>query len=291
MRTDWLSGFAFRARLIFLSLTLFSFATQTAQPVAPIERRIVSLAPNVTEWIVALGLESQLQGTTDQCDFPPQIRNKPKVGSYMRASIERILALRASDVVSAGSLPIVFKRRLENAGVRVHEFDPKRLVDFPSRIEELGIALGVAQQGEQWSKKFRLATEAVGKSFLQSKRRSKRALMFVSVEPIYIVGHTQWLSDLFRLSGFENAFSDVRFKDAFPRISFEVLAKSDAEIWFGFNSSDVSEAIQLKQLTLLSQKLTRSEKKPEIRLLSADIFQRPGPRLLEAMTLLKGNGP
>lgn len=270
-----------------LNICLFSVSAHAGQPVLAAERRIVSLAPSTTEWIVALGLESQLRGTTEQCDFPPQVRNTPKVGSYLRGSMERILALRATDVVVAEPLPEVMRRRLEASGVRLHEFAPQRLVDFPTHIRKLGVALGVPQAGEQWSLKFRQAMESTAHDFLQSKRSPRRALMFVSVEPVYIVGHTQWLSDLFRLSGFENAFNDARIKDNFPRISFEVLSRFEAQVWFAFNSGDTTKDLQQKQLTLLSQKISRSSK-PAIRILPADIFQRPGPRLLDAMTQLKG---
>jgi ABC-type Fe3+-hydroxamate transport system substrate-binding protein len=106
--------------------------------------------------------------------------------------------------------------------------------------------------------------------------------MFVSVDPVFVVGHTQWLSDVFRLSGFENAFSDPRVTDAFPRLSFEVLAKLNADIWFGFGSGENLGGSQQAKLAEMGRRISRSVK-PEIR------FQRPGPRLLDAMAQLKGD--
>jgi iron complex transport system substrate-binding protein len=276
-------------RLSFITLCcVLAPAFSFAKPHNPEERRIVSLAPSTTEWIVALGLEERLQGITDQCDFPPQIRNKPKMGSYLRASVERIFAARATDVVVADALPEVMRRRFEKSGVRVHVFAPQRLDDFPMRIRELGNALGAPHAAEQWSGKFRLAIEGARRDFANPKRASRRALMFVSVDPVFVVGHTQWLSDVFRLSGFENAFSDPRVTYAFPRLSFEVLAKLNADIWFGFGSGENLGGSQQAKLAEMGRRISRSVK-PEIRILSADLFQRPGPRLLDAMAQLKGD--
>jgi len=277
-------------RLVVLALCLcfwgaVSFATQPGQQ----ERRLVSLAPSATEWIVALGLEGRLQGITEQCDFPPHIRNRQKVGSYMRASFERILALRATDVVTADALPEILRRRLEAAGVRVHVFAPQRFDDFPMRIRELGVALGVPQAAESWSEKFRAAAQLSSQEVLKSKIKPRRSLMFVSVDPVYLVGHSQWLSDLFKLSGFENAFTDARARDAFPRVSLEVLAQIDAQIWFGFGESEPMKASQRNRLLLLSQRFSRRWQ-PDIRVVSADVFQRPGPRLLEALAQLRSLG-
>lgn len=288
MRTKRFSLSVLRRVVLVFCLCLWgtvAFAAESGQQ----ERRFVSLAPSATEWIVALGLEGRLQGITEQCDFPLHIRNKEKVGSYMRASLERILALRATDVVAADALPEILRRRLEAAGVRVHVFAPQRFDDFPMRIRELGVALGVPQAAESWSKKFRAATQLASQEVLKSKVKSRRSLMFVSVEPVYLVGHSQWLSDLFQLAGFENAFADERTKDAFPRVSFEALAQLDAQIWFGFSESEPLKASQRNKLLMLSQRFSRRSQ-PDIRIVSADVFQRPGPRLLEALVQLRSLG-
>src|SRR4029077_18168622 len=55
--------------------------------------RIVSLAPNLTEPIYALGLQDRLVGDTDYCDFPPEAQLKAKVGGAINPSLEAIAAL------------------------------------------------------------------------------------------------------------------------------------------------------------------------------------------------------
>ena len=63
-----------------------------AQPV----RRIVSLAPNLTETLFALGAGNLVVGDTDYCDYPPEARTKRHVGGPVNPSLEQVAALQAS---------------------------------------------------------------------------------------------------------------------------------------------------------------------------------------------------
>src|SRR6201982_1317657 len=55
-------------------------------------KRVVTLAPNLTETIYALGLEERLAGDTDYCDTPPAAKLKPHVGGAQNPSLEAIVA-------------------------------------------------------------------------------------------------------------------------------------------------------------------------------------------------------
>ena len=86
-------------------------------------KRIVTLAPNLTETIYALGLEDRLVGDTNFCDTPPAAKSKPHVGNPQNPSLEAIVALAsrpgAGDDVDQ---PPGDGRRAEAAGHRgLHE--------------------------------------------------------------------------------------------------------------------------------------------------------------------------
>src|SRR5712671_4987093 len=75
--------------------------------------RIVSLAPNLTETIYALGLQDRLVGDTDYCDFPPEAQQKPKVGGAINPSLETIASLHPDLVLVTKNL-----NRLETVNAR-----------------------------------------------------------------------------------------------------------------------------------------------------------------------------
>ena len=66
---------------------------QAGRPVEIPDRpqRVVSLAPSITEIVFALGREEILKGVTSYSDFPPQALGLPRVGSYVRLDLERII--------------------------------------------------------------------------------------------------------------------------------------------------------------------------------------------------------
>jgi iron complex transport system substrate-binding protein len=67
-------------------------------------RRIVSLAPSLTETLYALGAQDRLAGVTDYCDYPPEAKTKPKVGGAINPNLEQVLALKPDVVLVTRAL-------------------------------------------------------------------------------------------------------------------------------------------------------------------------------------------
>ena len=55
-----------------------------------IPTRIVSLAPSNTEVLYALGLGERVVGVTEYCDYPPEVKSKPKVGGFSNIDLEKV---------------------------------------------------------------------------------------------------------------------------------------------------------------------------------------------------------
>src|SRR5580693_5777053 len=105
--------------------------------------RIVSLAPNLTEIIFALGDGNHLAGDTDFCDYPSEALRKPHVGGPVNPNMEEIAALMP-DVVLATSI----NRRetvsaLDHIGLPVFVTDPHTVEEMIATVEHIGGALGV----------------------------------------------------------------------------------------------------------------------------------------------------
>ena len=86
---------------------------------SPGSLRIVSLAPNVTEILFALGLGDHIVGATDQCNFPPAARQIPRVSGFGMPNVEKLLALAPDMVVACGLEKPEFMEVLRRAGIRV----------------------------------------------------------------------------------------------------------------------------------------------------------------------------
>ena len=96
--------FLFGAGIIFFINsrgTLLTVCHKTADRIA--YNRIVSLSPNITEILFALGLGESVVGVTRFCLYPPEAQEKKKVGGFIDPNYEAIAALQPDLVLVNGS--------------------------------------------------------------------------------------------------------------------------------------------------------------------------------------------
>ena len=97
--------------------------------------RIVSLAPNVTEILFALGLGDQIVGVTDQCDYPPAAMKIERVSGFGTPNVEKLLALGPDIVISCGLEKPELAEVLRRAGIQVVNVQEKGfMAGFPDLL-------------------------------------------------------------------------------------------------------------------------------------------------------------
>ena len=100
--------------------------------------RVVSLAPSITEMLFALGLDEEIVGVTEFCNYPAAALKKPKIG-YARPSLESLVALRPDLIVA----PQEFLRadtiaKLDELKIPVFLLEAKSVEDILIQIQSLG---------------------------------------------------------------------------------------------------------------------------------------------------------
>jgi ABC-type hemin transport system substrate-binding protein len=266
------------------------------------ETRIVSLAPSTTEWMDALGLSQFVVGVTEQCDTPPSMAKLPKVGSFMRTSVEQVLLRKPTDVVAVEGLPATLIRQLESRKIRVHIFRVSRISDFSAQIMSLGHAFGAQEKAQIWAERFNkiarslidLSAGAASKTVILRPPPTS-VLLVVSVSPLFVATPKSWLSELFESTGYRNALRNVSASASenadFVRVSTESALAAGVNEWVIFNDGGALEnKLQEDKLARIVRTAQQSLK-PRIRVFPADMFTRPGPRLLEAWALLNEGKP
>src|SRR5215467_8449313 len=113
-----------------------------------IVRRIVSLAPSLTETIYALGLQDRLVGDTDYCDYPPDAQKKTKVGGGINPSLEKIASLRPDLVLVTKSYNrLETTQSLDVLGIPSYATDPHNVDEIIASTKRLADLLGVPDAG------------------------------------------------------------------------------------------------------------------------------------------------
>jgi iron complex transport system substrate-binding protein len=239
--------------------------------------RLVSLAPNLTEIIYAIGAGDRLVGDTTFCDYPPEAKRVAKVGDTMHPSLERIITLKPQIVlVSTASQLESFTRQLDDQKIVVYVTNPQSLEQVFHSIETLGQLFGQLPQAMQLANDLRRRTQAVEMAL--SRAKPVRVFYQVSGEPLYTIGRDAYLTDLVTRAGGISVTAEV--PTAFPRFSDEaaLAARPDAILLptggsMGAANSSVAPALK-NSPAVLNHRVYK---------INDDHLSRPGPRLVEGL--------
>ncbi|MBI5329825.1 MAG: cobalamin-binding protein [Betaproteobacteria bacterium] len=238
-------------------------------------RRIVSLAPHVTENLYAAGAGERLVGAVSYSDFPEAVRKLPNVGGYDRPDLEAIVALKPDLVVGwqSGNPPAVLNK-LQSLGIPVFLTEPGRLADIPANIEKLGRLAGAEAVAE------RAAENVRGR--LADLRRQYAGKPVVTVfyqawhQPLLTVGGSQIISDVIRLCGGENVFAGLASKA--PTVSVEAVLAADPEVIL---ASGMGKETPVGLDGWRAWPRLRAVLRENLFQVHPDLLQRPTPRLLD----------
>ena len=242
-------------------------------------RRIVSLAPSLTETVYALGLEDKLVGDTDYCDYPADATKKHKVGGAINPNMEEVAALKPDVVLVVKSLNrLETVRALEQIGIPVYSTDPHTVKDVVASMKKLSGVLGSQEAGDAVNEKLENRLAAVHTKL--NGVAAKRVMFVVWTEPLISVGRKTFIADVLEQAG---GMSVVESKQDWPQFSLEEAVRLQPE-YLVFASSH-SETVQ-NDMEALALKPGWSAmdavKKRKIAIVS-DAINRPGPRIVEAV--------
>jgi iron complex transport system substrate-binding protein len=258
----------------FVVLSAFSSSVVHMGPTPPKTiRRVVSLAPSLTEMVCALDACQRLVGVTSYDTYPASVQTLPKVADFHTPNAEKIALLRPDVVLavptSAGRKPVETLARL---GMSVVVVPASSLQDVWDAMDFLGHVLQRIPQALALKKKM---LDALGR-FKHASHTP--ALMLVGTQPLVGVGHRTYLSSLLNLAGGNNVL--VRGGD-YPTLDEESIAalKPHTVVVIGMTANTVSLPETLQ--AWLDQQHIRTV------YVHHDALLRPGPRLVEAVSVLE----
>jgi iron complex transport system substrate-binding protein len=187
-------------------------------------KRVVCLAPSLTETVYALGRGEAVVGVTDFTDYPPEAQTKPSVGGLTDASLERIVALHPDLVLAIKELnQKETVEELERLGVPVYVVDPQGLRGILASIQHLGEALNRTLEAARLLKRLEDHWAAVA-ARVQGRPRIK-VLVVVWYDPVITAGSKSYITEVIAAAGAQSVTAQI--PQAWPEISLEeVLRRS-----------------------------------------------------------------
>ena len=246
-------------------------------------RRLLSLAPNITEIVFALGLGDELVGDTDNCDFPPQAKSKPHVGTMVNPSLERIVALKPDLVLGT---PEANRRetadQLERLGIPLYGVTANTLEGTLASIENLGKILGRAAEARSLVAQMQARIDRVEKRV--EGRPKPKVLFVVWYRPLITVGPQTFISDVIRAAG--GIPTGENLKGEWPRLTLEELQPQNPDVILFPKTESFSPSAEDFQ-RLPGWKDLQAVKDGRMFFVSETVM-RPGPRLVDALEELAG---
>jgi iron complex transport system substrate-binding protein len=248
-------------------------------------RRIVSLAPNITEILFALGLGENIVGVTRYCDYPPQALIKEKIGGFIDPDVERIKALDPDLVIAYRGNPWDVLNRLAALRLRVFILDiGTRIEAVPHAVEKIGsITRRVAEAGrliQALSGKCQKDIEALTPATTRPK-------VFLNLQGMGLMtcGRPSYLHDLLERAKGENIAG--RFGQQWLEYSREKFIEDDPEIIIVLSKSESDfERARDWYKSQPGFESVRAVKSGRIYHLDENSASRFGPRLYDAFAAL-----
>ncbi len=259
--------------LLFVTFYLVLVTAVHAEP----PNRIISLAPNLTEILFAMGLGDRIVGVTNFCDYPEDSKGKPKVGGMYNPSLEAVVSLRPDMVIVTpdGNLK-EFEERLRSLSIRTYIFKARRLYELSDEIRRLGGALGFTEKAEVFAKDIEEAFNRY--KALGTRHKGKKSLFIIWPEPLIVAGSGTAIDDAISLLGYENIASKANI--AYPKYSVEEIMRQAPDVIFiGKGHADVKAASRN-----IIEKLSEvpAVKHGEVYFISDSIY-RLGPRIIQGI--------
>lgn len=246
---------------------------------------MVSLAPNITEIVCALGAIDRLVGRTSACDFPPALVDSvPVIGGFGAPSLEMLLSARPTLILEVDLADETLGHKIDALGVRRERVACGNLDEIPRAVRTVGALIGEEERGRKLAAELEAGIE---KTRLQTRAVTNRPTVLVEVwgDPITTAGRGSFVSELIELAGGRNIGDEVN--RPYYQVSPEWVVSRDPEVivcLYMAHSAPVRETV-LRRSGWSSVSAVRTGRVHDG--FNNDRLLRPGPRVLEGAEELR----
>jgi iron complex transport system substrate-binding protein len=240
--------------------------------------RIVSLSPGITETLFLLGLGDRVVGVTDSCEYPPEAKLKPSVGSTLNPSIETILTLKPDLVLGS---PQANRRetadQLARVGIPLYGVTAQTVDGTLACIADLGRAVSREAEAGELVHQLQSRIDAVARRI--AGRKPPRVLFVVWYRPLMTAGPQTFLSDVIRRAGGDPMGAGL--SGEWPKLSVEEALRLQPDVIL-FPQTQAFAPNLNEFRTLAGWKDMRAVKEGRVYFVS-DTIVRVSPRLVDAL--------
>jgi len=247
--------------------------------------RIVSLAPNLTEILFALGLDDKIVAASSDSDYPAQAALKEKVGTFWQPNTEAIIAAKPDLVLTlAFEQQKTVAETLKRLRINVLTLKIEKIDELLAAIRQIGTATGKMEPADKLVADI---TERMNnlKSKLAQAQKPK-VLWVIQTEPLRVAGRNTFVNELIQLAGGENTVGPTI--QQYPSLGSEELLVSTPQVII--QSAMGQENLSQQQLSAeafwAKWPTLPAVKNKKIYVINPDTVLRLGPRFADGIELI-----
>ncbi|MEQ9619970.1 MAG: ABC transporter substrate-binding protein [Deltaproteobacteria bacterium] len=270
--------------ILLTLLMLFSTGLNARPDDTP--ERIVSLSPNLTHIIYALGELDKVVGVTIYSDFPPEAYKLPKVGGWVNPSFEAIVALKPDLVMLMRDQDTIFGKKIRDLGLKTLVTDSNNSVDdILKTITNLGGVLGKEEKAASVTSDIETRLNEIGNNTRNLPRKS--ILLVVgrnpgTLEDIYVIGRNNYINELIELAGGENVVQNTRLS---IKITKEAILTFDPDVIIEINHEQLDREKEILD-TWSELRQSRAVQNGQVYILPSTVLLHPSQTIVQGAEVL-----
>ncbi len=213
-------------------------------------RRIISMAPNITETIFALGLQKKLVGVTDFCNYPLAAKSIDRVGGYLNPNYEALISLKP-DLVIVLPEQANIRQYVEELDIDILQIDNKKVDDIINSILDIGKTCGAAEKADTLVKKINRRMALVRKRVNSFTKYSVllsigRTAGSGNLSDVYVAGKNTYFDELISMAGGVNVVKNELVD--YPLLSAEGIIRLNPDVIIDLVLKNDRKGLTNKQL-------------------------------------------
>jgi iron complex transport system substrate-binding protein len=276
--------------LLIFSLAINSVIAAESDNTDNSPKRIISLAPSITEMLFALDLGPSIIAVSDYCDYPHQVKKLPKVGSYLNANLEYIIALQPDLVILSHNQHNTIQQ-LKQLNIKTLEIRSDSIADIKDSLALIGQTTHHVSQATALITNMEVTQHRITQKI--SSATTQPSVMVTighsmeqqNLTTIYISGQHDVYNELITLAGGINVYQHDTLR--VPSLSLEGIIQLNPDIIIDVFPEPDDHQYNLTQVkdTWMDIDFITAVKSEKVHIIEADYATIPGPRILLLLEL------
>lgn len=244
-----------------------------------IPSRVISVAPNITEIIFALGEGKRLVGRTDYCDYPAEAASIESIGNITEPNMEKIVSLNPDIVIASTHFQKETLDKLEDLGIKVAILKGEESFDgLYHLICQVGQVLHSDRKATELVSDLQKRVADIVLKVQKAPKLKVFYLIFYGDSGFYTAGQDTFIGNMIAMAGGDNVAADSKGW----QYSIEKLVEKDPDILICSKFYHAKEVLE-KTPGFKDMRAVKDGKLLEI---DHNLLDRQGPRLVEGLETL-----